>query len=72
MYSAPSLFSRGSLTPISASACSMEQTESSTMREPTFLLLKLMLAQWYSAAKVARIGVGYFYDRISGSRATLA
>ena len=45
----------------------MDQTVSYTVREKTFLPLLLMSTLCYSVSKVARIGVGYLYDRSSGS-----
>ena len=48
-----------------------EQTASSTVREKTFLSLALILQWRYSEANVARIGMMYSYNRISGLMVTL-
>ena len=72
MSSAPSLFSRRYLAPITASAWPMERMASYTVWDRTFLPLAMMSPRQYSAAKVERISTGSLYDRISGLRATLA
>ena len=72
MSSTSQIFIRRHLASNAVSTCPIERTASSTVQERTFLPLALMSTWRYSAEKLARIGMGYLYNRISGLRATLA
>ena len=68
MSRSPWLVRRGYGSPISASACLIDRTASSTVRYHTWGPLGLRAPVWYCLEKLLRIGNRYRYEMIRGGK----